>query len=97
MSYAILKAIFDWNPWLQGDFPASLLGFQRDYDLLSLLELPEIKILEGARRTGKSTLMYQVIAHLQANGKRVLYLNFDDEELGRHSLKDIFYIFQQCS
>lgn len=95
MSDAILKAIFDWNPWLQGAFPETLLGFQRDYNLLTLLELPEIKILEGARRTGKSTLMYQIIAHLHAQGKRVLYLNFDDEELGQHTLKDIFYVFQQ--
>ncbi len=94
MSDAILKAIYDWNPWLQGAFPETLLGFQRDYQLLDLLELPEIKILEGARRTGKSTLMYQIIANLHAQGKRVLYLNFDDEELGKHLLKDIYYIFQ---
>lgn len=95
MSDAILKAILDWNPWLQGKFPEALLGFQRDYQLLELLQLPEIKILEGARRTGKSTLMYQVMAHLHAQEKRVLYLNFDDEDLKKHTLKDIFYIFQK--
>lgn len=95
MSDAIITAIFDWNPWLQGPFPEVLLGFKRDYNLLALLELPEIKILEGARRAGKSTLMYQIIAHLHAQGKRVLYLNFDDEELGKHTLKDIYYAYRQ--
>lgn len=95
MSDSILKAIFDWNPWLKGDFPDVLLGFKREYNLLNLLQIPEIKILEGARRTGKSTLMYQVIEHLQRNKQRVLYLNFDDEELRKHSLKDIFFVYQR--
>lgn len=95
MSEQIIKAILDWNPWLQGEFPREYVGVQRDYDLLPFLEMDEIKILEGVRRSGKSTLMYQVIEYLHRQGEHVLYLNFDDEELNRHTLKDIFYVYEQ--
>jgi len=89
MKDTILKAIADWNPWLEGHFPTELRGFTRDYDILKYLKLAEIKILEGARRVGKSTLLYQVIEQLLANNNKVLYINFDDEELRKFSLKTI--------
>src|SRR3990167_306445 len=95
MSDSILTAIYDWNPWLKGDFPDVLLGYKREYNLLNLLQIPEIKILEGARRTGKSTLMYQIIEHLHKQRQQVLYINFDDGELRKHDLKDIFYVYQR--
>src|SRR3990167_766649 len=93
MSEQIIRAILDWNPWLHGIFPAELRGIRRDYDLIPLLGLPEIKILEGARRVGKSTLFYQLIDHLVELGKKTVYINFDDEELRHHSLKEIYYAY----
>jgi hypothetical protein len=73
MSQQILKAIWDWNPWFEGSFPSELSGYARDYDILQYLQIPEIKILKGARRVGKSTLLYQVIRHLSEQGQKVLY------------------------
>ncbi len=93
MSDQLMQAILDWNPWLEGDFPESLYGIERDQQLLPLLDLPEIKILEGARRVGKSTLFYQLISHLLDKGKKVLYVNFDDEQLSTFSLKEIYYTY----
>jgi hypothetical protein len=95
MSQQILKAIWDWNPWFEGNFPNELSGYARDYDILQYLQIPEIKILEGARRVGKSTLLYQVIRHLSEQGQKVLYLNFDDEELRKHSLKTLVEVYQE--
>ena len=37
-----------------------------------------IKIITGIRRCGKSVIMDQIIAELQAEGKRILKLNFED-------------------
>lgn len=93
MSEQIIKSIIDWNPWLEGDFPEELVGITRDYELLPLLELPEVKILEGARRVGKSTLFYQLIYHLFKQKKKILYINFDDDELSKYPLKEIFYTY----
>src|SRR5262245_47053832 len=95
MKEAIIKALLDWNPWLTGRFPTELRGFTRDYSILDYAELEEIKILEGARRVGKSTLFYQVIEHLLNQNQRILYINFDDEELRRYPLKVIMTIFSE--
>ncbi|MBS0287350.1 MAG: ATP-binding protein [Proteobacteria bacterium] len=90
MKSDIIQALKDWNPWLDGgDFPQELLGFPRSYDLKKYLDIPEIKILEGGRRVGKSTLIYQVIKIILAKSKNVLYINFDDEILSQYSLKSI--------
>ncbi|MDF1760116.1 MAG: ATP-binding protein [Coxiellaceae bacterium] len=95
MTKQIIQALMDWNPWLEGKFPEELIGYERDYDLLPLLEVPEIKIVEGARRVGKSTLFYQLIARLIEQQKKVIYINFDDDELSQHPLKTIYYAYQQ--
>lgn len=85
----------DWSPWLQGDFPLELLGYPREYNLTNYLDIPEIKILEGGRRVGKSTLIYQVIEKVLAQSKNVLYINFDDEILNKHSLKTIIQNYSE--
>ena len=95
MSEEIIAALFEWNPWLEGDFPDELLGIDRDYDIISYLKIPEIKILEGVRRSGKSTLLYQIAKDGLEHGKKVLYINFDDEILKQHSLSDIYYTYLQ--
>lgn len=93
MKDEILKALWDWNPWLEGQFPTRLRGYKRDYNILEYLRLEEIKILEGARRVGKSTLFYQVIEQLLSENQKVLYINFDDTELHKYSLKTIIHTF----
>lgn len=93
MENNILKALYDWNPWLEGKFPHELRGLDRDCNILEYLKLREIKILSGARRVGKSTLLYQAIEHLVTQGAHVLYVNFDDEELKNYSLKEIVHAY----
>lgn len=95
MNEEILKSIWDWNPWLEGRFPVELRGVIRDYPILDYLKLEEIKILEGARRVGKSTLFYQVIERLLVDRCKVLYINFDDEQLRKYSLKTIVLAYQE--
>lgn len=93
MKAAIIQALMDWNPWLEEAFPLELIGFPRDYLLLDYLQIPEIKIIEGARRVGKSTLLYQVIHTVLKTTKKILYVNFEDEILKQHSLADVVYAY----
>jgi len=93
MKAEIIQSLMDWNSWQQGDFPIELLGFSRDYHLLDYLQVPEIKIIEGARRVGKSTLLYQVIHTVFKTNKKLLYINFEDEALKKYSLTDIVYTY----
>lgn len=95
MNGEIISAILEWNPWLEGKFPEELLGIPRDYDITQYVAIPEIKILEGVRRSGKSTLIYQIVQHGLNLGKKVLYINFDDEVFRKHSLSDIYYAYLQ--
>jgi predicted AAA+ superfamily ATPase len=92
----IIEALLDWNPWINGTFPNELSGREReDYQILTYLDIPEIKILEGARRVGKSTLLYQVVEKTLQKDKRVLYINFEDEILKRYPLSEIIKTYQQ--
>lgn len=89
MNEEILKALYDWNPWIKGEFPRELSGFQRNYILEPYLQIPEVKILEGARRVGKSTLLYRVIEKLLKTDSDLLYINFEDEVLKKYTLSEI--------
>lgn len=97
MSKEIFKALLDWNPWLLGSFPEELLGVPRRYELLEYLDVPEIKIIEGARRVGKSTLLYQVIYQLYKTHKDILYVNFEDETLQKYSLSEVISAYLEHS
>ncbi|MDE3056065.1 MAG: ATP-binding protein [Verrucomicrobiota bacterium] len=95
MQGEILRALLDWNPWIGGKFPKELAGTSRDYQLEQFLQIPEIKILEGARRVGKSTLFYQMVEKLLKKGEPVLYINFEDEILKSYTLSEILSAFRQ--
>ncbi len=94
MQQEILKSLYDWNPWIEGEFPKQLAGYPRAYHLETYLQIPEIKILEGARRVGKSTLLYQVIEKIFKQDKNVLYINFEDEILKTYTLSEIISAYQ---
>lgn len=80
-----LEEIFrDMNPWWTlGSVPSHITGLPREKylkQLISSLDAPEIAIITGMRRTGKTTIMYQLIQHLIENDldpKNVLYVQFD--------------------
>ncbi len=97
MSEEIIATLLEWNPWFENQVPGSLLGIERNYDITSYLSIPEIKILEGVRRSGKSTLLYQIVQQGFSISKNVLYVNFEDEILQKYSLADIYYAFSQRS
>ena len=78
-----MDSIQDWNPWW--DDPGSikvLTGRYRDdiSDLILTLQDPKVTIISGIRRSGKTTLMYQMIEHLlkKVDPHNILFLGLED-------------------
>ena len=87
--------------WTSGSIPLSLSPvFHRPIfiQLIEYLSLDRVVILKGPRRTGKSTLLYQLMTHLINTLKispiRICYLSFDDPNL-RLDLLDILRVYEQ--
>jgi len=86
MNPALEESIRSWNPWWSDPGAASkLAGVRRDVTgrILRSMNLRHVKDIIGIRRSGKSTVMYQVMDSLLKAGaepKELLLLNFDDLE-----------------
>jgi len=84
----LLRILYAHNPWwMSGEVPPSKAPpFKRRdfYKLSENLDSPKILALVGARRVGKTTLMYQLIEHLLSKGlepEKILYISLDDPYL----------------
>jgi len=83
----ILRILYLHNPWWDsGQVPPSkALPFKRRdfYKLLEELKNPKISVIIGARRVGKTVLMYQLIDYVVSNfgSKRAMYISLDDPYL----------------
>ncbi|MBW6461486.1 MAG: ATP-binding protein [DPANN group archaeon] len=79
-SIEILEILNDWNFWKKKQF----VGVRRSdvFDKIKkLIELDEIIVISGARRTGKSTVLMQICEDLIVNGVDscdILIINFED-------------------
>lgn len=101
MENKIAQRLHFHNPWwITGTIPLALSpSFHRPVftKLLEYLDLNRVIILKGPRRTGKSTLLYQLMTHLvkhnHASTKRMCYLSFDDPHL-RLDLLDILRVYE---
>lgn len=83
----ILRVLHLHNPWWESRrVPSSkALPFKRRdfYKLLEGLKNPKVAAIIGARRVGKTVLMYQLIDYIVLNfgPERVMYLSLDDPYL----------------
>jgi hypothetical protein len=97
----LIQTLANWNPWWEhGVVSPELKGVRRAYtdELIALAEERQVKIVTGVRRSGKSTLFYQVIDWLlqtqRALPKQILLINFEDLALEKISLDKIFNAYQ---
>ena len=101
MNEKTLERLYFHNPWWQTEkiSPNLALPFKRKLfsKLYQRLNLNRILILKGPRRTGKTTIIYQMIESLLARGVKpfnILYLSFDDIDL-RIRLAEILKVWER--
>jgi len=96
----IIEILKEWNPWWEDKkFVKELEGKTRpEYkDLLASINIKEITIITGIRRSGKSTLMYQIIDDIlnKFNPEQILFVNLEDKKLSEYSLDDIYKEYRE--
>lgn len=101
----VLKLLSATNPWWKNgivskDFAKPDKRFAY-YEGMKILEHPDIRrtvILTGARRIGKTTIMYQMIDTLLKKGvepTRIVYISFDHPLLKLAQFYDILEVYEQ--
>lgn len=100
----ILKNLQEQNPWwTTGKVREDLIpSFKRsEYKRISFIffnKLRRFPILSGARRVGKSTLMFQMIDELLNSGikpNQILFYTFDDFPNDEVNVQDVLRIYQK--
>ncbi|MBI5228078.1 ATP-binding protein [Candidatus Micrarchaeota archaeon] len=96
-----ISKLNEWNPWwADRNAISELVGKSRPVyvQIIDSIEIKEITILTGVRRSGKSTLLYQMIDHLLKNGvdaKQILFVNLEDKKLSKDDLDDIYLAYRK--
>ena len=79
MDQKLIEVLERQNPWWFGkEYDRGIARLKYYPYLLKYADTEEILLILGARRTGKSTLMYQIIDSLQVPGECILYVNLDE-------------------
>lgn len=81
MEDQIKSALEKQNPWwFNREFETGIDRLPHYKPLLKYLTVPEVLLLVGARRTGKSTLLYQLIKHIlnKEQAESILFINLDE-------------------
>jgi len=94
MDQTLQLALEAQNPWWFGKpFETGINRLPYFPEIPGFLKSREILLLVGARRSGKSTLVYQVIQSLLKNGtepRAILYINFDEPVFFSHAKDPAF-------
>jgi predicted AAA+ superfamily ATPase len=99
----VYDALEGWNPWWDsGEVPREQLGIPRDIlkELYPWLERREILSLVGVRRSGKSTILYQMIQMLLDDGvppANILMANMEDPRLEDVDVGQLLGAYKQGS
>lgn len=97
-----ISLLSEWNPWWSknAEILEKLKGKDRhEYRaLVDSIGIREITIITGIRRSGKSTLMYQMIDKLIKSGveaEQILLANLEDKKLANASLEEIYECYRE--
>jgi predicted AAA+ superfamily ATPase len=100
----ILKLLYSYNPWWRDnivpkEFTKPIKRFAY-FESMKMLQHPDLRryiILSGARRVGKTTLIFQMIEELLNEGvdsRKILYLSFDHPLIKFCSIDEIIEIYE---
>ncbi|MBI2106530.1 ATP-binding protein [Candidatus Woesearchaeota archaeon] len=96
-----IEKLNEWNPWWENkEAIGELKGIPRpNYkQIIDSVHLKEIAVIIGVRRSGKSTLMFQMVDNLMKRGiqpEQVLFVNLEDKKLINDSLDDIYRCYRE--
>lgn len=100
----ILKILYSYNPWWRNGVapknflkPIKRFAWYEAFKLLTHADLRRHVILSGARRVGKTTILYQMIEELLkkgVNAKKILYLSYDHPLLKFCAPDEIMSIYE---
>jgi len=96
-----LEILKEWNPWWEKkELIERLEGRPRPLyaQLINSVGIREITVITGVRRSGKSTLMYQMIGKLLGKGitpSQILFVNLEDKKLRNTSLDEIYDSYRE--
>lgn len=96
-----IAKLVEWNPWWESKEVAEELKAKprpQYKQLLESVKIKEVTIITGVRRSGKSTLMYQMIDNLLKEGtnpNQIIFANLEDKKLIKDSLQDIYESYRQ--
>jgi len=98
-----LEILKKWNPW-EKEFNIGIIRERYIKKLYPYFERREIIVLKGIRRSGKSTIVKQLILKLIEEGinkKQILYLNLEDygfaDNLSIKLFDDVLGVYQNYS
>jgi hypothetical protein len=84
----VVKVLRQYNPWWKNPLtiaeeskPQKRLAFYEALKMIKHESIRRFAVLSGARRVGKTTIMYQMIESLLNDGvnpKNILYVSFDN-------------------
>lgn len=101
----ILKLLYSYNPWWNTDIIST--DFAKEMKRFAFFEAKEklfnkdirrTVVLSGARRTGKTTIMYQMVEYLlkeDISSKNILFISFDHPLLKMCSVDRILEVYNQ--
>ena len=99
----IIEVLKKWNPW-EAVVDAGVNRPKYVQNIYPYLERKEVIVLKGIRRSGKSTIIKQLITELIKNKvdkKQILYLNLDDynfaNELTMRLFEDVLKAYKNYS
>jgi len=86
------ELLYRYNPWWSGEFRAPGILRERYLSLLwEMKELPDVVLITGLRRVGKTTILYQLISRLLqgVEPRRVFYISLDNMALRDYTILDV--------
>lgn len=103
---SVIKLLYSYNPWWNnGTIPSDLnkpvkrFAYKEAIKFLENESIRRFVILSGARRVGKTTIIYQIINNLLVKGeiepKSIIYISFDHPILKFYSIEEIIQIYNQ--
>lgn len=100
----ILELLYFYNPWWKTgvveksfDKPMKRLPFYEGYKALLNESVRRAVLLSGARRTGKTTILYQTVSALlkeNVSPKEILFISFDHPLLKMCSIDDVLKVYR---